>query len=66
MTNFNDPGKEEFSQHYGKGENADNQHFLLFPQCFLFCQRKIAPFEPPFNFRLQMVSIWTSLKYCRW
>ena len=23
----------------GKGENAGNQHFLLFPQCFLFYQR---------------------------
>ena len=26
-----------------KGENADNQHFLLFPQCFLPFQREIAP-----------------------
>ena len=25
----------------GKGENAGNQHFLLFPQCFLFFQRLI-------------------------
>ena len=23
----------------GKGENADNQHFLLFPQCFLLYER---------------------------
>ena len=30
----------------GKGENAGNQHFLLFPQCFLAYQRKIASFEP--------------------
>ena len=30
----------------GKGENAGNQHFLLFPQCLLFYPKKIAPFEP--------------------
>ena len=24
----------------GKGENADNQHFLLFPECFLFYHRE--------------------------
>ena len=24
----------------GKGENAGNQHFLLFPQCFLLSQNK--------------------------
>ena len=24
----------------GKGENADNQHFLLFPQCF---QKALSP-----------------------
>ena len=24
----------------GKGENAGNQHFLLFPQCFLLYQRE--------------------------
>ena len=29
----------------GKGENADHQHFLLFPQSFLPNQRKIALFE---------------------
>ena len=27
-------GKEAFSKHCGKGENAGNQHFLLFYQCF--------------------------------
>ena len=27
-----------FENIVGKGENAGNQHFLLFPQCFLFCQ----------------------------
>ena len=27
-----------------KGENAGNQHFLLFPQCFLLYQRQSLPF----------------------
>ena len=30
MTTFNDPGKETFENIVGKGENAGNQHFLLF------------------------------------
>ena len=29
----------------GKGENADNQHFLLFPQCFLPLQGHITTSE---------------------
>ena len=32
---FDDPVKEAFENIVGKGENAGNQHFLLFPQCFL-------------------------------
>ena len=32
---FNDLEKETFENNAGKGENAGNQHFLLFPQCFL-------------------------------
>ena len=27
--------KKHFENIVGKGENADNQHFRLFPQCFL-------------------------------
>ena len=30
--------KKSFENIVGKGENAGNQHFLLFPQCFLPCQ----------------------------
>ena len=37
---FNDPGKEAFENIVGKGENAGNQHFLLFPQYFLPCPKK--------------------------
>ena len=29
----------------GKGENAGNQHFLLFPQCFILYQRKTSIFS---------------------
>ena len=32
---FNDPKEKTFKNIEGKGENAGNQHFLLFPQCFL-------------------------------
>ena len=28
-------GKKPFENTVGKGENAGDQHFLLFPQCFL-------------------------------
>ena len=42
-----------------KEENAGNQHFLLFPLCFLPYPRKIAPFETHLKCRLQMLSIWT-------
>ena len=43
--------KKPFKNIVGKGENAGNQHFHLFPQCFL-------PFPK------QMLSIWTSLRFC--
>ena len=29
----------------GKGENAGNQHFLLYPQCFLSYVKQIECFE---------------------
>ena len=29
-----------FENIVGKGENGGNQHFLLFPQCFLFYQEE--------------------------
>ena len=33
----------------GKGENAENQHFLLFPQCFLLYQREKIIIVATFN-----------------
>ena len=37
--------KTLFENIVGKGENADNQHFLLFSQCFLPCWKQISIFE---------------------
>ena len=48
-----------------KGENVGNQHFLLFPQSFLLLQRQISISESHSFCRLQMPSIWTSLKIYR-
>ena len=36
---YNNLSKNPFQNIVGKGENAGNQHFLLFPQCFLPYQR---------------------------
>ena len=47
----------------GKGENAGNQHFLLFPQSFLALQKEIASFEPKLHYRLQILSIWTRINF---
>ena len=38
----NDPRKKALENIAGKGENADDQHFLLFPQCFLPFQNQIS------------------------
>ena len=48
----------------GKGGNAGNQHCLLFPQCFLRFPKQNSIFESRLYFRLQILSIWTSLKIC--
>ena len=46
-----------------KGENAWNQHFLLFRQCFLPFSEQISNFQLHLFCRLQVLSIWTSLKF---
>ena len=40
-----------------KGENAGNQHFLLFPQCFPLYLREKLSFYQHLIFRLQVLSI---------
>ena len=65
ITTFNKPHKKEpFEDFVEKGENAGNQHFLLFPQCFLPFPNQISIFLSHLLCRLQMFSIWNSLKFC--
>ena len=57
--------KMPFENIVGKGENAGNHHFLLFTQCFLTIPKRISVFKLHLFCCLQMLSIWTSLKFCR-
>ena len=50
ITTFNDPDKDAFWKHCGKGENAGNQHFLLFPTIFSTLPKR--NFSLPFTFIL--------------
>ena len=69
IPSFNDLIKWPFENTVGKGENAGNQHFLLFPQyfpqCFLPFPKQNSIFNSYLLCCLQMLSIWTSLKFCR-
>ena len=49
----------------GKGENAGNQHFLLFQQCFPLYHTEKSSFLQCLICRLQMLSIWSRPKFCR-
>ena len=42
------PRKQAFENIIGKGENADNQHFLLSPQCFLPLTKETPIFKETF------------------
>ena len=57
--------KMPFENIVGIQENAVNQHFLLFPQCFLSIPNRISVFKLHLFCCLQMLSIWTSLKIWR-
>ena len=48
-----------------KGDIACNMQFLLFSQCFLSYMALIFHFKGTLKCRLQFVSVWTSLKFCR-
>ena len=54
--------KEPFENIVDKEENAGNQHFPHFPQCFLPFPEQISIFLPNFICHLQMLSFWSSLK----
>ena len=62
---FYDIDKAAFEYIVGKGENAVKQHFLLFPQCFIPYQRQKLSFQQNKIYRLQMLSTWTRLEFCR-
>ena len=55
---FNDPKKK------GLENTGSNQHFLLFPQCFLPYLEGKSTFKQHLLCCLQMLSIWTRLKFC--
>ena len=47
-----------FENIVGKGENAGNQHFLLFQQYFFRYQRQVRLFHQRLNYYLRVVSIF--------
>ena len=49
-----------------KGEIARNEQFLHFPQCFLPVLRAFCHFHQILNCRLQILSVWKSLKFVVW
>ena len=55
MLTFNDPKKEKLLKPLSEKEKIGNQHFLLFPQCFLFFPKQISTFGLHLCYRLQMV-----------
>ena len=50
--------KTLFENIVGKGEYAGNQHFPLFPQCFLAFPKQISISEPYLFCCLHILSIW--------
>ena len=66
IPSFINPGKSLLKTLWGKGENAGNQHFPLFPQCFLLYQVKFSPSKASLSYHLQMLSILTGLKLIVW
>ena len=65
VPNFNDPKEDGLENTVGKGEDAGNQHFLLFPRCFPLYHREISLFLQHLICRLEILSIWSRPKFCR-
>ena len=57
---------KSFENIVGKGEIARNEHFLLFPQCFLPVWKTFFHFHKIQNCCLQTLSVWKSLKFVVW
>ena len=51
-----------FESSVGKREIARNEQFLLFPQCFLSIWRNFFLFHQIWNYHLQTLLVWKSLK----
>ena len=49
--------KKSFENIVRKGENAANQHFLLFPQCFVFFPKQISTLSSTNDFNLDQSKI---------
>ena len=60
-------GKKPFENIVGKEENAGNQHFLLFPQCFLQYQRQKAILNLKYalclSFDILIFFVWQGVKF---
>ena len=59
---FNDPQKEALLENE---KMLVTSIFSFFPQCFLPEQKRNSPFKSCLFCRLQMLSIWMGLKFCR-
>ena len=57
------PRKNPFENIVGKGENAGNQHIVLFKQCFLPYQRQKSSLELHLFCFLQLLLIWSHPKF---
>ena len=66
--NVNDTEKEAFEKIVGKGENAGNQHFFPFPQCFLpfLKQSSVLFFGSHLFCCLQCLSNWLLVGWLYW
>ena len=53
-----------FENLVGRGENASNQHFLLFQHCFLASHKQFSIFYLHLFCCLQTLWIWTSPNFC--
>ena len=67
MTPFDAPWETSLLKTpWGKGEIARNEQFLLFPHCFLSIWRAFCHFHKTWNYTLQTLSVWKSLKLDVW
>ena len=63
---YSDRRTKPFIHIVGKGENSGEQHSFLFPQYFHLKEGQVLTNELPLICCLQMLSIWTSPKFCLW